>query len=147
MVIRGITMNIIESIDNYGMEYGNKIAHIYRDNKLTYKELKEESDALAYYIIEQFKDDKTPIIVYGHKKSEMLISFLACVKAGHAYVPIDSSLPDVRVRDIIEGCNAKLILSIENLNIPCEEITIKNLDEINYIFKQYAGKISNYNYN
>ncbi|WP_232294251.1 AMP-binding protein [Syntrophaceticus schinkii] len=77
-------------IDNFGKT--NNIAHIYRENILTYEDLKKKSDALAFYLIKILDHDQSPIIVYGHKENEMLICFLACVKSGHPYVPLDSSI-------------------------------------------------------
>lgn len=47
----------------------------------------------------------------GHKHPMMLVCFLACVKAGHAYVPVDNSLPTGRIRDIIGESGAPLVLA------------------------------------
>lgn len=67
-------LNLIDIIDQYGIDTTN-IAHIYRDSFLTYKDLKEKSDALACFLIEKYKDDKTPIVVFGHKQHLMLVCF------------------------------------------------------------------------
>ena len=39
---------------------------------------------------------KQPLAVYGHKNPWMLVCFLACVKSGHGYCPIDISVPQMR---------------------------------------------------
>ena len=48
--------------------------------------------------------------VCGHKEPELLIAFLAAVKAGHPYVPIDDALPPQRIARIVAaaGCRATL---------------------------------------
>jgi D-alanine--poly(phosphoribitol) ligase subunit 1 len=51
-----------------------------------------------------------PIILYGHKSPYMLASMLACAKAGHAYVPIDTVYPADRVANIIEQVGETLII-------------------------------------
>ncbi|HEX8974717.1 MAG TPA: D-alanine--poly(phosphoribitol) ligase subunit DltA [Patescibacteria group bacterium] len=108
---------IIEKIDKWGMEIPNKIAHISGEKKLTYGELSKQSDILAAFIGEQLKDEekKSPIAVRGHKKSEMLVGFLGAVKAGHPYVPIDSSIPEERAEKIIQSSKAGLVLNEEKI--------------------------------
>jgi len=109
-------VNLIEIIDNYAAICPERIVHRYRGSSLTYGQLKKRSDALASFVIGTFGRDKTPIAVFGHKQQEMLIGFLACVKAGHAYIPIDESLPAQRIQDIIESSGTKLILEISSLS-------------------------------
>ena len=55
-------------------------------------ELDAFSDKLAYYLTKELRTNK-PIIVYGHKHPMMLVCFLACVKSGRAYCPIDVNVP------------------------------------------------------
>lgn len=108
-------MNIISIINSHAAKYPDRPAHIYRDSTISYSDLLLESNRLANYLIDRFGSDKTPIIVFGHKQNEMLVCFLACVKAGHAYIPVDSSLPASRVEDIIAGAGTKLIFCMEPL--------------------------------
>lgn len=139
-------LNLIETIDSYSIRCGEKIAHVYRDNKITYKELVEKSDALANYLISEYGEDKTPIVVFGHKQSEMLISFLACVKAGHSYIPIDSSLPSERIRDIIDSSKSYLILEIDSLKENINDIKILSKDDISNIISNSNGEKPNKRY-
>ena len=55
-------------------------------------ELDAFSDKLAYYLTKELRTNK-PIIVYGHKHPMILVCFLACVKSGRAYCPIDVKTP------------------------------------------------------
>ena len=73
-----------------------------RGESITYSELKRRSDALAVRIARDWGvGERIPIVVYGHKSPYMLVSFLACVKSGHAYVPVDIVYPRERVANII----------------------------------------------
>lgn len=132
-------MNLLDIIDSY-REDEERIAHLYRESSMTYRELAEKSDAVAQYLIEKFEEYKGPIVVYGHKQHEMLICFLACVKAGHPYIPIDSSLPIERIKDIIESSNTRIIFSIENLKIEFKNIEILTIESIKIVFQGYRGK-------
>ncbi|GCD08650.1 D-alanine--poly(phosphoribitol) ligase subunit DltA [Clostridium tagluense] len=137
-------MNFIDIIESYCNT--NKIAHIYKNSNLTYRELKTKSDSLAVNIIELFGKDKTPIIVFGHKDHLMLISFLACVKSGHAYIPVDSSTPSTRLKDILFTSGAKLIINISDNLIDIPADTILNKNEIEKNVLQYKNKIPNISY-
>lgn len=85
-------------------------------SSLSWRELFEYSDKLASYIDRKCKT-RTPIIVYGHKDPYMIVCFLACVKSGRAYCPIDISVPLNRVEAIVNEVNPELILTTEQLDI------------------------------
>jgi D-alanine--poly(phosphoribitol) ligase subunit 1 len=132
-------MNLIEIIDNYGIYNSSSTAHIYGSSKMTYQELLLKSNALAAYLIKEYGEDKTPIAVYGHKQHEMLITFLACVKSGHAYIPIDSSLPEERVKDIIESSETKLVFNLANSELNLNKTIVKNFEQIKDLIKENIG--------
>ncbi|MBZ9607494.1 D-alanine--poly(phosphoribitol) ligase subunit DltA [Clostridium estertheticum] len=137
-------MDFIDTIESYCT--GDKVAHMYRNSNLTYRELKTKSDSLAVNIIDLFGKDKTPIIVFGHKDHLMLICFLACVKSGHAYIPVDSSTPTTRIKDILFISDAKLIINTSDdlIDIPAD--TILNKSEIEEHLLQYENKIPSRGY-
>src|SRR4029434_1175055 len=56
-------------------------------------------------------DNRSPIAVIGHKEPEMLIAFLAAVKSGRPYVPIDSSLPGHRIDSIMFTADSPITLT------------------------------------
>ncbi len=107
-------MNVLEELYKY--KGSNNIAMVCNDNSITYKELWEESDKLASYIKVNCEDDHTPIVVYGHKNPRMLVGFLGCVKSGHAYVPVDITVPRSRVESIIDTVKPPFILTTESLD-------------------------------
>ncbi len=85
---------------------------------LSYQALWEESDRLAFWLEENLKDDKDPVVVYGHKHPLMIVCFLACVKSGRAYCPVDSSMPLERTKQIIEAVGNRLVFATEELDVP-----------------------------
>ena len=104
-------MKILERLKEF--EKSNNIAMISGEAHITYKELWEKSDILAGYIKEKYGDTHTPVIVWGHKNPMMLVVFLACVKSGRAYVPVDTSVPRNRVEAIIDSVQPDVIISTE----------------------------------
>ncbi len=104
-------MDIIEVIDRAAQDSPDKIAHLSGLRVLTYGDLGKRSDSLASHLAERYPDDKSPIVIVGHKEPEMVIGFLAAVKSGRPYVPIDVSIPTHRVNRIIQTSGATLTLT------------------------------------
>lgn len=76
--------------------------------QLSYAELWRASEALASYIAERVAPG-APVVVYGNKHPLMVASFLACMKAGCPYVPVDCfSVPASRAASIVEQIAAAL---------------------------------------
>jgi D-alanine--poly(phosphoribitol) ligase subunit 1 len=99
-------MDIIDAIDRAARNFPDKMAHISDVRTLTYRELWERSDALAAYFTERHPGDKSPVAIVGHKEPEMLIGFLAAVKSGRPYIPIDRSIPAHRADRIVQSSQA-----------------------------------------
>ncbi len=104
-------MHLLDRIDHWGRVAPDRPAHVSGDRVLTYGELLARSDAFATWILDEFGDDRAPIAVSGHKEPEMLIAFLAAVKCGRPYVPIDQSIPAHRVERIVQTARAAVVLT------------------------------------
>ena len=114
-------MHLIERIDRWGRETPERAAHSSGDRTLTYGELSARSDALAAWIEGHLGGNRGPVAVIGHKEPEMLIAFLAVVKSGRPYVPIDISLPPKRIERIVETADAALTLTPARVAELCSE--------------------------
>jgi D-alanine--poly(phosphoribitol) ligase subunit 1 len=104
-------MDIIDAIDRAARVFPDRTAHISGVRTLTYGELGKRSDALAAYFTERYPGDKSPVAIIGHKEPEMLMGFLAAVKSGHPYIPIDVSIPAYRAEQIVESSGAIVALT------------------------------------
>ncbi|UHO38302.1 amino acid adenylation domain-containing protein [Chryseobacterium capnotolerans] len=88
------------------------IALVYKDIRLSYKELNERSNRLANYLIQTFDiqpDDLIPLCL--ERSENMLIAILAVLKSGAAYVPMDPSYPIERIEHILTDTNARIMIS------------------------------------
>src|SRR5258708_10805717 len=108
-------MHLIDRIDHWGRATPDRLAHRSNDQSLTYGELLARSDALAAWLDNELGESRAPVAVHGHKVPEMLIAFLAAVKSGRPYVPIDFAIPEQRVERIIQGANAGIVLTPERV--------------------------------
>ncbi|NLL65315.1 MAG: D-alanine--poly(phosphoribitol) ligase subunit DltA, partial [Clostridiaceae bacterium] len=100
--------------------------------EITWQELDLYSDRLAAYLAEKTQNKRYPIIVYGHKSPWMIISFLACVKSGHTYCPVDSVMPHNRVMDIVAEIDSPFVICVQSLELmePYEAITLQCIESI-----------------
>lgn len=108
-------MDIIAQIDRWAEVYPNKLAHKSGAQTLTYRELYQRSNQLADYLTRALPDDNSPVVLRGHKQTEMLVAFIACAKAGHPYIPLESYFPEQRVNAVIETAQASLVLTVEQI--------------------------------
>jgi len=103
-------IDLIAIIDRWAERAPERVAHVSRDRQLTFGELRDRSDALACHLTSRVERG-VPVVVHGHKEPDMLVGFLACLKAGHPYVPIDAGLPAARIEKIVTHSRAALVLS------------------------------------
>lgn len=95
------------------------------------------------YLKYSIPQDKSPIVVYGHKNPYMIVAFLACVKAGHPYCPVDISNPDTRTEQIIQSVQPHIILATESYTFSTN-IKVCALEEMILTFHK-ESKEFNYN--
>jgi len=108
-------MEIIDRIGAVAASAGHRIAHRHRDVTLTYSHLWSASDALAARIAGLLPDDGSPVVVYGHKESSMLVAFLGAVRAAHPYIPIDASWPADRISSVIAESRTRIVIAVRPL--------------------------------
>jgi len=96
----------------------------------TYGDLKADSDALAAKIDSLGLAPKSPVVVYGGQEYEMLATFVALTKAGHAYIPIDSHSALERVTAILEVAEPSLIIAIADFPLADTDAAILSLEEV-----------------
>lgn len=97
-------------------ERPDAIAAVCGEESITYGELNERANRLAYWLRDQGlgRDDLLAALL-AERSIEMLVGILAVLKAGGAYVPLDSAHPDHRLRSILQNSGAKLILTESGL--------------------------------
>ncbi len=81
--------------------------------KLTYRDLNDRANQLANALIEAGVEPGTPVAVYLDRSIDMIVSFLAILKAGAAYLPIDISYPKERIAFMLEDSQAPVVITHE----------------------------------
>lgn len=91
--------------------FSDRPALVFRDRKLTYGELNEKANKLAYTLKNNgVKSDKT-VALLTERSFEMITGILGVLKAGGAYIPIDTDYPADRIKYILEDSNTDILLT------------------------------------
>lgn len=106
--------------------------------KMTYGELWQRSGAIAAALLEDARDAgegadsaKAPVMVYGHKSPLMLASFVGCLRAGRAYVPVDShSVPEGRAASIASQVRVSAGRAVVLASEPLPEVAAAEADRV-----------------
>lgn len=90
-------------------------ALIFKDQKMTYRELNEKANKLAHTLRAEGVGPDVIVGILCERSFEMLAGILAILKAGGAYLPIDPEYPEERVRYTLENSGAKVLLTQKKL--------------------------------
>jgi amino acid adenylation domain-containing protein len=97
-----------------------KTALIFDDHEISYDELNKWSERIASFIIASLPKQKDLLIGIMMERTPALVAtVLGILRAGAAYVPIDSNYPADRMHDILTDSACPLVLTDDN-KIPVE---------------------------
>ena len=102
---------IAELFEAQAKKTPNNTAVVFGMQKLTYKELNEKANSLAYCLQNQGISQNDVIGIFLDKSLESVISIIAILKCNATYLPVDINYPNTRIDYMIKDSNCKLILS------------------------------------
>jgi amino acid adenylation domain-containing protein/non-ribosomal peptide synthase protein (TIGR01720 family) len=106
---------IPELLTRQAQQTPDAIALVYEQQQLTYAELEQRSNQLAYYLQQQGANQECLVAVCMERSLDMVVSLHAIVKAGAAYVPLDPDYPQERLDYMIANAGAELCLTQQSL--------------------------------
>ncbi|MGN1310508.1 MAG: amino acid adenylation domain-containing protein, partial [Clostridia bacterium] len=108
----------------------DNIAVVFKDQKLTYRELNDRANSLAHYIKEIGIIEHNVIGIYLEKSIDYIVSILSSLKVGCTFLPISTLHPKNRIEYILNNSQATLLISnndlIDGLNFPCKYLNVLN---------------------
>ncbi len=103
---------IIELFEKQVIETPNNIAVTFREKQLTYRQLNEQANKVAYYLRQHHKAQSEECIAFWLVRSEVvLVAIWGILKAGSAYVPLDPGYPLDRVEHILQDSHCRIVLT------------------------------------
>lgn len=127
--------DMIETIEYFAQTQPDYPVYNVLGEEHTYGDLKADSDSLAKKIDELGLPPKSPVVVFGGQEYDMLATFVALTKSGHAYIPIDSHSALDRVLSIVEVAEPSLIIAIQEFPVKDLTIPIVDVSEVHQAFE------------
>ena len=137
----------------------NAIAVTYEDCQITYLELNQKANQLAYYLKSLGVKSEVLVGICVDRSIDTIVGLLGILKAGGAYVPIDPNYPESRISFVLEDAGASVLVTqsthLDKLphsaKVVCldrpEEFAVSNADYLDEIaFTQSDVKPSNLAY-
>lgn len=116
--------------------FGSKIAVEYEEDRISYQELDDWSDAIAAMLIEQ-GIKPNDLVGISYKRSIALIaSMIGTLKAGAAYIPLDPEYPPERLLMMIKDAQLKMCLgneAVEAINLFPESLQWNDINQLRKI--------------
>lgn len=126
-------IDVLKRIDYFANNTPNRIVFKSGCGEITYRRLWEDAKKLSKLIknlqAEGKLEPKAPIAVYGHKEPHMLVAFIGCALAAHPYCPLDRSMPEPRIDDILRTINTPFWIKCEEAEARILELNASNLGE------------------
>lgn len=100
-----------QGIESHAASIPDKIAVICGEQQVTFEQLNKRANQLAHHLIDDC--DVLPGQLVGlctDRSVDMVVGILAILKAGAAYVPLDPSYPEARLRYILDDAKLSLML-------------------------------------
>lgn len=104
-------INIIDGVKKYADT--NRQAVICNGESLSYKDLDRFSDIIGNYLMTRY-DGNTPVCIYGNKDRLIIPCMIGSLKSNRAYVPMDISFPENRVKDVVSSIKPDVIFDFSD---------------------------------
>lgn len=132
--------------ENIVSTYPHQIAVRFQDEQISYEDLNNRANQLAYFIHEQGLNTSS-VGICMDRSIDMIVSIIAILKSGAGYVPIDSSYPIDRIQRMIEDSDMKMILTqSEHLN-KLNAIDIHTIEYKQHFFENLNTNNPNFSVN
>lgn len=114
-----ILPDFITLFDDQCISTPQATALIYNDQEYTYTELKTSAELIARQLVSKYKIESGDIIgICCNRSADVIMTLIAILKTGAAFLPIDHTLPIKRIQNIVADAKPKLVIAdsaIENV--------------------------------
>ncbi|MDQ0273892.1 amino acid adenylation domain-containing protein/non-ribosomal peptide synthase protein (TIGR01720 family) [Cytobacillus purgationiresistens] len=125
------TLTIQEVFEKQAEVNPEKTAVVSHGYPLTYRELNDKANQLGYLLKNKGIQQGETIAILMEPSAEMIVSFLAILKAGAVYLPLNKEIPENRLKFMLKDSLAKFLFVDSALTIefdsPAEILNIKEL--------------------
>ncbi|RXF01555.1 non-ribosomal peptide synthase/polyketide synthase [Pseudoalteromonas sp. PS5] len=119
-------------------EHGERIAVKQQDSALSYRQLDEQANQLAHYLIEQGVQQNTLVAIAMSRSVDWIINALAIIKAGAGYVPLDPAWPQERIDFVAEQAAMQLVFVDKHSKATLSSNQLTSIDSRDLALTHYS---------
>ncbi|PJD91415.1 MAG: hypothetical protein CK424_07280 [Legionella sp.] len=108
--------NIINLFEDVVKKNPNKIAITDSHVNFTYKQLNKITDFFAEHLVSLGLENGHHAAICANSEINTIISIIAILKVGAAYVPINNHYPTIHIKNILQDCNPFIFLTNHNID-------------------------------
>ena len=102
---------LVDLFEEQAKESGDRVAVVFGNRELIYKELNELSNRLGHYLRSRYGIKADDLVGIKLERSEwMIVAILGVLKSGGAYVPIDPDYPAERIEYMVKDSSCKVLI-------------------------------------
>ena len=121
----------------------NNIAVVFEEKELTYQELNNKANQLAYYLYNNYQTKADDIICLLLKRNEWtIIAILGVLKSGAAYCPISPEYPEERILFILQDTQPRCLITNCKSKIENVQFLIVNVTDEQFLKELYSLTIN-----
>ncbi len=105
---------VVDMFERQAQENAQAIATELDEERWTYEELNRRANQLARYLRQKGVGQDTLVGVAVERSPQMVLAILGILKAGAAYVPLETAYPAERLKYMIEDSGLRLIITSES---------------------------------
>ncbi len=123
--------SLIDRFEVVSRLFPEKDAIVCGNQRVTYRELDRAAETISGRLLALGIPARSIVAIYLDRSIEMLSAMLGVLKAGCAYLPIDSAYPTARVAQTIEDANPSAVITIVSLSatLPDSGLALLVIDE------------------
>ena len=135
-----LARNFLDTLTQTVMAFSDDIAVSYKHHNETYAGLEARSNQLANYLIEQGVKRNDIVGICIERSIDMVVSVLAVMKAGAAYVPLDPDYPEDRLKWMLEDSETNIIVAtgLSLVSLPETSARLISLAEHKYDISNFS---------
>jgi len=118
----------------------DKQALKFEKSEINYRDLALQVNRLAHCLLEKGVKPNSVVAVASPRSIELVVSLLAIVQCGAAYLPLDPSYPKHRIDFMLNDSEAKVVITSKEVSIESEAVTKKLvLEDLFFELKNYSS--------
>ncbi|WP_327334130.1 non-ribosomal peptide synthetase [Streptomyces anulatus] len=111
------------------------VALAHGDTELTYAELNRRANRLAHALIARGAGPERLVAIAMGRSADLVVTLLAVLKSGAAYLPVDPALPRERIRHLLDDATPQLLVTTREVNsaLPSTDIALLVSDDADMV--------------